>query len=80
MLKIYEIETAGEKAFVVADDCFHVGGWYRVNDVPVIYRNVLLLEECMKKNLTGNQIRQMFLDFFKSKGFMIEPSAQDRLL
>ena len=29
----------------------------------------------MKKNLTGNQIRQMFLDFFKSKGFMIEPSA-----
>lgn len=29
----------------------------------------------MKENLTGNQIRQMFLDFFKSKGFMIEPSA-----
>ena len=29
----------------------------------------------MKKDLTGNQIRQMFLDFFKSKGFMIEPSA-----
>lgn len=29
----------------------------------------------MKENLTGNQIRQMFLDFFASKGFMIEPSA-----
>lgn len=27
------------------------------------------------KNLSGNQVRQMFLDFFKSKGFMIEPSA-----
>ena len=27
------------------------------------------------RNLTGNQVRQMFLDFFKSKGFMIEPSA-----
>lgn len=29
----------------------------------------------MKTNLTGNQVRQMFLDFWKSKGFMIEPSA-----
>ena len=27
------------------------------------------------KNLSGNEVRQMFLDFFKSKGFMIEPSA-----
>lgn len=27
------------------------------------------------KELTGNQIRQMFLDFFKSKGHMIEPGA-----
>jgi len=27
------------------------------------------------KNLTGNQVRQMFLDFFKSKGHMIEPGA-----
>ena len=27
------------------------------------------------KKLSGNEIRQMFLDFFKSKGFMIEPSA-----
>lgn len=27
------------------------------------------------KKLTGNQIRQMFLDFFKSKGHHIEPSA-----
>ena len=24
-----------------------------------------------EKNLTGNQIRQMFLDFFAEKGFMI---------
>ena len=28
-----------------------------------------------EKNLTGNQIRQMFLDFFAEKGFMIEPGA-----
>ncbi len=28
-----------------------------------------------EKQLTGNQIRQMFLDFFASKGFMIEPGA-----
>ena len=27
------------------------------------------------KQLTGNQIRQMFLDYFKSKGHMIEPGA-----
>lgn len=27
------------------------------------------------KQLTGNEIRQMFLDFFKSKGHMIEPGA-----
>ena len=28
------------------------------------------------KQLTGNQIRQMFLDYFKSKGHMIEPGAK----
>ncbi len=27
------------------------------------------------KQLTGNQIRQLFLDFFKSKGHVVEPSA-----
>ena len=27
------------------------------------------------KYLTGNQVRQMFLDYFKSKGHMIEPGA-----
>ena len=27
------------------------------------------------KQLTGNQVRQMFLDFFKSKGCMVEPGA-----
>lgn len=27
------------------------------------------------KNLTGNQVRQMFLDYFQSKGHMIEPGA-----
>lgn len=27
------------------------------------------------KQLTGNQVRQMFLDYFASKGHMIEPSA-----
>ena len=29
----------------------------------------------MSKQLTGNQVRQMFLDFFESKGSMIEPGA-----
>ncbi len=43
-------------------------------NVPVIW-NVFYYGGFMKKDLTGNQIRQMFLDFFKSKGFMIEPSA-----
>ena len=27
------------------------------------------------RQLSGNQIRQMFLDFFKSKGCMVEPGA-----
>ena len=27
------------------------------------------------KNLTGNQVRQMFLDYFASKGHMVEPGA-----
>ncbi|MBR3357681.1 MAG: alanine--tRNA ligase [Solobacterium sp.] len=42
------------------------------------FRNVLLLQEetvMPNKNLTGNQIRQMFLDFFRSKGCMVEPGA-----
>ena len=26
------------------------------------------------KELTGNQVRQMFLDFFESKGHKVEPS------
>ena len=28
-----------------------------------------------RKDLTGNQVRQMFLDFFQSKGSMVEPGA-----
>lgn len=28
-----------------------------------------------QKQLSGNQVRQMFLDFFKSKGCMVEPGA-----
>ena len=28
-----------------------------------------------EKHLTGNQVRQMFLDFFQSKGCMVEPGA-----
>ena len=28
-----------------------------------------------QKQLTGNQVRQMFLDFFQSKGSMVEPGA-----
>ena len=31
--------------------------------------------EMSEKQLTGNQVRQMFLDFFKSKGCMVEPGA-----
>ena len=31
------------------------------------------------KQLTGNQIRQMFLDYFKSKGHMIEPVSYTHL-
>ena len=31
--------------------------------------------EDIMKNLTGNQVRQMFLDFFASKGHMVEPGA-----
>ena len=27
------------------------------------------------KQLTGNQIRKMFLDYFASKGHMVEPGA-----
>ena len=27
------------------------------------------------KNLSGNEVRKMFLDFFRSKGHMIEPGA-----
>ncbi len=27
------------------------------------------------KQLTGNQVRQMFLDYFQSKDHMIEPGA-----
>ncbi len=27
------------------------------------------------KNLTGNEVRKMFLDYFKSKGHMVEPGA-----
>ena len=32
-------------------------------------------KEDIMKQLTGNQVRQMFLDYFKSKGHMIEPGA-----
>ena len=32
-------------------------------------------EETKMKELTGNQVRQMFLDYFQSKGHMIEPGA-----
>lgn len=44
-------------------------------NVPVNYRNVIFLEGDIMKQLTGNQVRQMFLDYFASKGHMIEPSA-----
>jgi alanyl-tRNA synthetase len=33
------------------------------------------VEECTMKSFKSNQIRQMFLDFFESKGHRIEPSA-----
>ena len=37
----------------------------------------LLEDEVMseRKQLTGNQVRQMFLDFFQTKGSMVEPGA-----
>ncbi len=35
----------------------------------------LFEKEDIMKQLTGNQVRQMFLDYFKSKGHMIEPGA-----
>lgn len=37
-------------------------------------KELFILEDSMKK-LTGDQIRQMFLDYFKSKGHMVEPGA-----
>ena len=49
-------------------------GWYRDFFVPRD-RNVFLLEEKDMKQLTGNQVRQMFLDYFEGKGHMIEPGA-----
>jgi alanyl-tRNA synthetase len=33
------------------------------------------MKEDIMKQLTGNQVRTMFLDYFKSKGHMIEPGA-----
>ncbi len=38
-------------------------------------KDVLFLGGKLMKNLSGNQVRQMFLDFFKSKNHMIEPGA-----
>ena len=38
-------------------------------------RFFMLKEEVDMKNLTGNQIRQLFLDYFKKHGHMIEPGA-----
>ena len=32
------------------------------------------------KQLTGNQVRQMFLDYFKSKGHMIEPMHKNQFV
>lgn len=51
-------------------------GWYRVNfDVPRSRSVFLFLWRTKMKQLTGNQVRQMFLDYFESKGHMIEPGA-----
>lgn len=50
-------------------------GWYRViYYVPGKGRFFMFKEEIMKQ-LTGNEIRQMFLDYFKKNGHMIEPGA-----
>lgn len=47
------------------------------DDVPV-FGNVFYMEEIKMENevrLSGNEVRQKFLDFFASKGCMIEPGA-----
>ncbi len=51
-------------------------GWYRVFYVPGLFQELFLFYggKQMKK-LTGNQVRQLFLEYFASHGHMIEPSA-----
>ncbi len=39
------------------------------------YSFLFFRQEVDMKQLTGNQVRQMFLDYFASKGHMIEPGA-----
>lgn len=52
-------------------------GWYRVYytflDSGAFF--YAYKEDANMKQLTGSQIRQMFLDYFKSQGHMIEPGA-----
>ena len=51
----------------------HESGWYRVSST-FLYWDVFLLEETMKQ-LKGNEVRSMFLEYFKEHGHMIEPGA-----
>ena len=58
-------------------------GWYRVSKAFLEFQGAFYFgrrirqrkEETNMKELTGNQVRQMFLDYFQSKGHMIEPGA-----
>ena len=47
----------------------------RINYVPGAGDVFLLLGGKIMKQLTGNQVRQMFLDYFAQQGHMIEPGA-----
>ena len=52
-------------------------GWYRVYYTFLASGAFFYAykEDANMKQLTGSQIRQMFLDYFKSQGHMIEPGA-----
>ena len=62
-LKISASAIAGEK------------GWYR-GKLSFLNRNVLLFfGGILMKKMTSSEIRQMWLDFFKSKGHHVEPGS-----
>ena len=52
----------------------HELGWYRDLSRSYLGAAFYILKEDIMKKLTGNQVRQLFLDFFESKGHKVEPS------